>query len=159
MSRHLLLAFSMLSTAACGGSDAAAAASPPKGLVPSYLALAATLAEDRVEPVGALAAELQSSAGTLTGKPGIAEVAASAKQLSATDIEATRRAFEGVSDGMIEYMRATPDTQAGNVIVHCPMAFDNVGARWVQAEGKIANPYFGANMLRCGNKLAWDAEL
>jgi hypothetical protein len=43
--------------------------------------------------------------------------------------------------------------------VFCPMAFEDKGALWVQAEGKIANPYFGASMLRCGNKLAWDAEL
>jgi Protein of unknown function (DUF3347) len=156
MDRRPLLVLAIMASS-CGRSDAAV--SPPRGLVPAYLALASALAEDRAEPIAALAAELQTSAAALTGKPGIAELAAAAKQLSATDLVATRRAFESLSDGMVEYMRATPDTQKANEIVHCPMAFENAGALWVQAEGKIANPYFGASMLRCGNKVAWDAEL
>jgi Cu(I)/Ag(I) efflux system membrane fusion protein len=32
----------------------------------------------------------------------------------------------------------------------CPMAFDNKGAPWLQADHKIANPYFGAKMFACG---------
>ncbi len=157
MLRAELLASLLLLTAACARGDAAQ--TPPKGLVPSYLALSTALAEDRTDTVTTLAAELQSSAGALAGKPGIAEVLEASKKLTGPDIAATRVAFESVSDGMVEYMRATPDTQTANVIVFCPMAFDNKGALWVQPEGKIANPYFGASMLRCGNKLAWDAEL
>ena len=34
--------------------------------------------------------------------------------------------------------------------VHCPMAFDNEGADWLQADEQVANPYFGAVMLQCG---------
>ncbi|MAG94464.1 MAG: hypothetical protein CMJ48_12040 [Planctomycetaceae bacterium] len=33
----------------------------------------------------------------------------------------------------------------------CPMAFNNQGAAWLQADRKLANPYFGAEMLRCGS--------
>jgi membrane fusion protein, copper/silver efflux system len=33
---------------------------------------------------------------------------------------------------------------------HCPMAFGNQGADWLQADRAIANPYFGARMLTCG---------
>jgi membrane fusion protein, copper/silver efflux system len=33
---------------------------------------------------------------------------------------------------------------------HCPMAFGNQGADWLQADQAIANPYFGARMFRCG---------
>ncbi|MDH3716651.1 MAG: efflux RND transporter periplasmic adaptor subunit [Planctomycetota bacterium] len=33
---------------------------------------------------------------------------------------------------------------------YCPMAFDNKGAYWLQADQTVANPYFGAEMLRCG---------
>ncbi|HWB78479.1 MAG TPA: hypothetical protein VG755_26115 [Nannocystaceae bacterium] len=149
--------FAVVLASACGRGDAAQAA--PKGLVPAYLAIATTLAEDRTDGVSALANELQSSAAALSGKPGIAEVSEASKKLAAADITETRRVFESVSDGMVEYMRATADAQAGNVIVFCPMAFDNKGALWVQPEGKIANPYFGASMLRCGNKLAWTDEL
>lgn len=33
---------------------------------------------------------------------------------------------------------------------HCPMAFDNKGASWVSESEKIRNPYFGDEMLECG---------
>lgn len=33
---------------------------------------------------------------------------------------------------------------------YCPMAFEYEGAFWLQANEQIANPYFGAEMLRCG---------
>jgi membrane fusion protein, copper/silver efflux system len=33
---------------------------------------------------------------------------------------------------------------------HCPMAFDNKGADWLQAGTKIRNPYYGSMMLECG---------
>ena len=34
--------------------------------------------------------------------------------------------------------------------IFCPMAFDDRGAAWWQRPGSVANPYFGADMLRCG---------
>lgn len=34
--------------------------------------------------------------------------------------------------------------------VHCPMAFDDRGADWLQNGSDIANPYFGAAMFGCG---------
>ena len=33
---------------------------------------------------------------------------------------------------------------------HCPMAFDDTGADWLQAGREVRNPYFGAEMLTCG---------
>ncbi|MEZ6317630.1 MAG: hypothetical protein R3B49_02580 [Phycisphaerales bacterium] len=36
-------------------------------------------------------------------------------------------------------------------LAHCPMAFDFKGADWVQRTDTIANPYFGSQMLRCGD--------
>jgi hypothetical protein len=35
-------------------------------------------------------------------------------------------------------------------VAHCPMAFDFQGADWLQRGRTINNPYFGAEMLRCG---------
>ena len=35
-------------------------------------------------------------------------------------------------------------------LTHCPMAFDFRGADWLQSHDVIDNPYFGAEMLRCG---------
>lgn len=37
---------------------------------------------------------------------------------------------------------------------HCPMAFQNQGANWLQSERPIRNPYYGASMLTCGSIVA-----
>jgi hypothetical protein len=33
---------------------------------------------------------------------------------------------------------------------YCPMAFDNKGAAWLSESEEIRNPYFGSEMLECG---------
>jgi Cu(I)/Ag(I) efflux system membrane fusion protein len=142
--------------ASCSRSDAAVASEP--AAIRPYLDLAAKLADDRGDDVPALAQQLAAAARAEGDKPGLAKVIAATATMT-TELEPTRKAFKGLSDGMIEYMRAVPSTQAGTFIVHCPMAFGDQGALWVQRDGKVANPYFGAAMLRCGNKVAWDAEL
>ncbi|PKL46396.1 MAG: hypothetical protein CVV42_16545 [Candidatus Riflebacteria bacterium HGW-Riflebacteria-2] len=41
----------------------------------------------------------------------------------------------------------------------CPMAFDNKGATWFQSAADLANPYFGASMLKCGStRKVWHKE-
>ncbi len=35
-------------------------------------------------------------------------------------------------------------------VAHCPMAFDNRGAHWLQKDDDLKNPYYGAMMLKCG---------
>ncbi len=36
-------------------------------------------------------------------------------------------------------------------VMHCPMAFDNKGADWLQSSAaEVQNPYFGAKMPHCG---------
>jgi Cu(I)/Ag(I) efflux system membrane fusion protein len=34
--------------------------------------------------------------------------------------------------------------------LYCSMAFNNRGAIWLQQDEDIRNPYFGAQMLKCG---------
>lgn len=150
-----LLALASVVGACQKGKDIAANETP---LVRPYLDMAAQLSEDRADQLPALAQELAAAAKAEGDKPGLAQVIAASASIGG-ELEPSRKAFKKLSDGMIEYMRAVPATEAGTVIVHCPMAFGDQGAQWVQREGKVANPYFGASMLRCGDKLAWDAEL
>jgi Cu(I)/Ag(I) efflux system membrane fusion protein len=35
-------------------------------------------------------------------------------------------------------------------VQHCPMADSNKGADWLSKEKEILNPYFGQDMLTCG---------
>ncbi len=110
--------------------DAQRFADMEAGLFKSYLQLQDALAHDEF-------AAAQAAAKTL---PGPAQAAG-----SAADITALRVAFRGLSDGVIA--RHRPE---GFGVAYCPMAFDNEGARWVQSDGDVSNPYYGAAMLRCG---------
>ncbi|MEJ5349683.1 MAG: efflux RND transporter periplasmic adaptor subunit [Desulfosoma sp.] len=38
-------------------------------------------------------------------------------------------------------------------LIRCPMAFEGQGATWLQPDKEVRNPYFGAQMLRCGEVL------
>ena len=68
----------------------------------------------------------------------------------AADIKILRKDFEPLSLQMISLARQF-GTAGRKLFVHrCPMAFDNRGADWLQADDKTLNPYFGATMLRCG---------
>ncbi|NMC19551.1 MAG: DUF3347 domain-containing protein [Thermogutta sp.] len=67
------------------------------------------------------------------------------------EIEPLRAAFDSLSRAAEELIRpAGHDLPRPLVRIHCPMAFSNRGANWLQMEGDVANPYFGAKMLRCG---------
>jgi len=70
---------------------------------------------------------------------------------NATDIDTARKAFEVLSDELIAVVGqfGIPEIQQ-LYRVHCPMAFNNKGANWLQADKEIRNPYFGASMLKCG---------
>ncbi len=37
-------------------------------------------------------------------------------------------------------------------LLHCPMAFNNKGAIWLQDDAQTRNPYFGATMLQCADR-------
>jgi len=37
-------------------------------------------------------------------------------------------------------------------LLHCPMAFKNKGAIWLQNDAQTRNPYFGATMLQCADR-------
>lgn len=68
---------------------------------------------------------------------------------SRNDLNARRRAFAPVSEALRTLVSRVA-LPAGVVQVYCPMAFDDRGARWLQRDEVVANPYFGSAMLRCG---------
>lgn len=68
-----------------------------------------------------------------------------------TDIEVARARFEGMSEAVIGLQRRFGHRGSEEWrLAHCPMAFYNKGANWLQRGEQITNPYFGASMLRCG---------
>lgn len=68
-----------------------------------------------------------------------------------THLDELRLAWEEVSLGSLSLLRRFGNPLGTDLHeAYCPMAFDDKGASWVQADSTIANPYFGAEMLRCG---------
>ena len=132
--RYLSLLFLIAITiAACGSSDQ----SPPALL--HYVAAQEALAADDIDQARqALQDLVQNASPTL--KP-LAEKAA-----SGADITAVRVAFKPLSEQVRK-----GQIPEGYVVAYCPMADGDNGAHWVQKDQpQIANPYFGASMLRCG---------
>ncbi|MXW77891.1 MAG: DUF3347 domain-containing protein [Gemmatimonadetes bacterium] len=132
--RYLSLLFLIAITiAACGSSDQA----PPALL--HYVAAQEALASDDLDQARQALQDLVQSANP-TLKP-LAEKAA-----SGADISAVRVAFKPLSEEVRK-----GQIPEGYVIAYCPMADGDKGAHWVQKDQpQIANPYFGASMLRCG---------
>lgn len=79
---------------------------------------------------------------TLSGVP---------KYTYAPDLFGLRADFARLSDRLIWVV-----TKVGHAhyvpirLVHCSMAFNNTGGDWLQDSEKIRNPYFGKEMLECG---------
>lgn len=70
---------------------------------------------------------------------------------AAEDIQAARKAFEPVSNFLIAVVEVNGLPEEVELIrAHCPMAFDWDGADWLQKPGPLRNPYFGSEMLECG---------
>jgi Cu(I)/Ag(I) efflux system membrane fusion protein len=68
------------------------------------------------------------------------------------DIQPFRKSFYLLSEQMMLAAKQFGSTgEKPFYILHCPMAFDNTGANWIQTERQPDNPYFGAAMLRCGS--------
>jgi len=76
----------------------------------------------------------------------------SAQAISSTpDIAAARIKFEPLSDAMYAIALGFGAGGADSVFrIHCPMAFNNRGAGWLQTSTGVENPYFGSKMFKCG---------
>ena len=131
--RYLIHFLAALAITACGSSD-----SPPPALL-HYVAAQEALASDDLDQARqALQNLVQNASPTL--KP-LAKKAA-----SGADIAAVRVAFKPLSEEVRK-----GQIPEGYVVAYCPMADGDKGAHWVQKDQpQIANPYFGASMLRCG---------
>ncbi|MFH1567746.1 MAG: hypothetical protein ABIL09_07070 [Gemmatimonadota bacterium] len=83
---------------------------------------------------------------TAIGSRADGEVATLARAAAgAAGLAAVRQAFAPLSEALIR-----TDLPGGLAVAYCPMALNHRGAYWIQRTGEIANPYYGARMLRCG---------
>jgi Cu(I)/Ag(I) efflux system membrane fusion protein len=116
-------------------------------LLEPYLAMQAALAADDPEATKEQAKAMMKVTGHSGPMPELLH-----DMLAADSLEAMRLPhFEALSRAMIAAIRMTPDAfPDGLLVMHCPMANNNTGADWLQASKPLENPYFGAQMLKCG---------
>ena len=125
-------------------------------LVAPYLSMQKGLASDdlKVAQVGAKAflEAMKQAPQDATAQKETAALSAPAKSIAeAEQIAAARTAFLELSKQfatLVEHVGTSGKTPL--FVAHCPMAFDNQGASWIQGDKEVANPYYGAMMLRCG---------
>ena len=135
-----MLIAGLISLAASG---TVAASDSVKAIVNSYLEIHAALAADKVEGVKAPAAAIAAEAGRM-GTSGAAIAKAAKEVEQAKDLKAARTAFAPLSDAVIAAARAA---NLGEVkVAYCPM----VKGSWLQKDATIKNPYYGSQMLTCG---------
>ena len=121
-------------------------------LLESYLTVGEKLAGDSIDGVSALARKIAENASNKTIREAAVAIAeAAAKE----DIDRARFGFRRMSDLMIGYVEAHASALGDKPNkVYCPMA----DASWLQKGTTIANPYYGASMLRCGRIEPWGEQ-
>jgi len=133
------------------------------GLVDGYLALQDALAHDKLDAareavpkakralsaVDMMLLKERAHMAWMRELPSLRKALAQAAE--AEDIHGLREAFALLSEELIAVVRAfgLPAGRALHVL-RCPMAFNNRGATWLQADKEVRNPYFGASMYHCG---------
>lgn len=136
-------------------------------IIAAHLELTQALAADEEDKSHAALAALRKAAMHITGEtPGphgleeddekrfvelVGQIVEAAPDDPKIDIEDLRLRLVDINAAVERLLRTFGHEGAGTIYrVYCPMAMDNKGAYWLQAEPAIRNAYFGAKMLRCG---------
>jgi hypothetical protein len=134
----------LMTLVACAAS--VAAAELPAAFVQPYLKVQVLLSTDEFKGVTDAAKEIQTAAATM-GKDAEPMIAGAKKMAEAKNIDRARNAFGDLSEALVAYAKKTKTTLPADLyIAYCPME----DKHWVQKGQDIKNPYFGAQMLECG---------
>lgn len=85
------------------------------------------------------------------GKLGRGMIVAAKRIQKSKTIANARLAFGGLSKQIIVYLTNNRKQARGVKVYFCPMA--KGFKKWVQVQGKMANPYMGKRMLMCGSQV------
>jgi hypothetical protein len=151
----LLVAVAAVVAAACapmGGATPDSGSTMPASIVEPYLAIQQALADDSTDQVKANAGNI-ATAATALGAPAM-KLGTAALQLAGSvdaeqpDIEVVRERFGVLSEAIDTYMTGLNlKAPEGVKVAWCPM----VKKPWLQRGDAISNPYYGKDMLTCGN--------
>lgn len=143
-----------------GDKQVQAPPSPIDLIFPGYLRLQEALATDDLKAAESITVAMKKKAQGITGKGWNAETqgqwkgfrSALADAEAAKDLGGIRKAFEPLSKRLLALEALLGHGgKTSYYKVHCPMAFDNKGADWIQAGKEVKNPYYGKMMSGCGS--------
>ncbi len=114
-----------------------------------YLSLKEALVQSRPEEAVQASHNLVLA---LQGVKNAEQALAAARVISKnTSLQTQRKFFADLSQAMTAMVKRSGVVQGFVFLDYCPMANGNEGGYWLSAEKEIRNPYFGEQMLRCGN--------
>ncbi len=125
-----------------------------KDLYSNYFELQKNLSLDNLAKSKTSAKHILNGLKTINSKNNALEKIENASQEidKSESIQQARKSFHTISNVMIELANQKVMPENSNVYkVHCPMAFDNTGADWLQTHKEVENPYFGSQMYHCGS--------
>lgn len=118
-----------------------------KNVYQHYIHLKTALVKADAKEAQAGAASLATALTNAGNKKG-AELAS--KIAASTDVKAQRNNFDALT-AEVEGVIRTAGLKSGKIYKqYCPMAKDGDGAYWLASESEIKNPYYGDEMLNCG---------
>jgi hypothetical protein len=94
------------------------------------------------------AAVLVDDLGAINGYSTTAKLAKSIA--STTDVKAQRDCFLMLSNDMVNLIKTAKPKNFKAYVQYCPMANDGNGGYWLSANKDVKNPYYGDDMLECG---------
>ena len=125
-------------------------------LVRDYETIQRALAADSIVEVRPAAARLATDAQARLGEAVVPArlkfVIVAAQLLEGEDLETLRVQAKPLGRAIAELVGSAP--LPGYATYFCPMA----DAYWVQSAGAVRNPYFGGEMLDCGERVVEPAE-
>lgn len=114
----------------------------------AYLKVKDALVESDKNAAKEAAANLSSGLEKIKG---CTEAAGLAKQISVTgDVKSQRVVFVQLSQDIIPLVKGIKSKPQPVYIEYCPMANDGKGGYWLSAQKEIKNPYYGSEMMECG---------
>ena len=132
-----------------------------EALYAAYFEVQRALAADKKPPVAAaqalhrVASELRADA-TLPESSAklVQDIAAKSEHLHHLDLAGVRKEFKSISHAVVTLATQIRSESAQKPFTHfyCPMVSGG-GGDWLQPNGELLNPYFGSEMLRCGEKV------
>ncbi|SFE85070.1 Protein of unknown function [Chitinophaga sp. CF118] len=113
-----------------------------------YIHLTSALIKGDVKEARLAGNAIETGAKEVAGGEAISSNAS--KITATTDIEEQRIAFSALSNDFISLARKSGLNSGQLYVDFCPMAMNNKGAYWLSGDKEIQNPYFGDQMLTCG---------